>query len=497
MTILTSANGSLPLTLRKGETLVIRNYSGVESVLGSSVGREDASSSIGAGAVVYGPQTSDVSVVISTTGSMDFSTVMGDPTPNSAQATVTRDSSTGAITGLIDPLTGRELASSVRARIYCRQPAGGASTAFGTAVAQVRWYVPFGGQTVQVRCVYRNDATGADLITADTAATSGRSFSELNPLTAAGSAATFVTAGAGITVAAAASAAVPRLGRSAWMTVDVIEDAGRPGWGTIYVRSQFTSGGRAIILGADPAPAEFLAAATLFKCPIDFRAGLTPITGALDGSTVQNYSNRPFWIEVRTLGGDVRTVAAFGDSRVSGVGTEGGQYGWAQRACSDLNAQGLPVGYENWGLASTTSDTFLDRLNARLAVGDCPDVVLWQPGSNNDTNAWTEAVVSAQIARMIEAKEKVESLGGVFVPVTMFPSAGANTDDKVTQWLRLNSAARACRHYIEFDVAPFNNGAAIPAVPNDMTVDGTHINATWQQVLASIAAHSIRQAAQL
>lgn len=399
-------------------------------------------------------------------------------------------------TGMFERLEGSDfghgLGSGIRPRIYSRQPAGGVSTAFGTAVAQGRWYVPFGGQTVQVRCVYRNDATGADLITADTAATSGRSFSELNPLTDAGAAATFVTAGAGITVAAAASAAVPRLGRSAWMTVNVIEDAGRPGWGTIYVRSQFTSGGRAIILGADPAPAEFLAAATLFKCPIDFRAGLTPITGALDGSTVQNYSNRPFWIEVRTLGGDVRTVAAFGDSRVSGVGTEGGQYGWAQRACSDLNAMGLPVGYENWGLASTTSDTFLDRLNARLALGDCPDIVLWQPGSNNDAGAWTEPVVSAQITRMIEAKEKVEALGGVFVPATMFPSAGANTADKVAQWRRLNSAARACRHYIEFDVAPFNNGAAIPAVPNELTVDGTHINATWQQFIAEIAAPVIR-----
>lgn len=383
---------------------------------------------------------------------------------------------------------------SRRSNVYGRQPAGGASTAFGTAVAQGRWYAPFGGKTVQVRCVYRNDATGADLITADTAATSGRSFSELNPLTAAGAAATFVTAGSGVTVAAAPSASVPRLGRSPWMTVNVIEDSTRPGWGTIYVRSQFTSGGRAIVLGADPASADFLAAATLFKCPIDFRAGLTPITGTLDGSTVLNYSNRPFWIEIRTLGGDVRTVAAFGDSRVSGVGTEGGQYGWAQRACSDLNAQGLPVGYENWGLASSTSDTFLDRLNARLAVGDCPDVVLWLPGSNNDTNAWTEAVVSAQIARMIEAKEKVEALGGAFVPVTMFPSAGANTADKVAQWRRLNNAARACRHYVEFDVAPFNNGAAIPAVPNDMTVDGTHINATWQQVLANIAAPVIRSA---
>lgn len=384
--------------------------------------------------------------------------------------------------------------SQFKPRIYGRQPVGNTSMPFGTAVAQQRLYVPFGGQTVQVRCVYRNDATGADLITAATAATSGRSFSELNPLTAAGSAATFVTAGAGITVAAAASSAVPRLGRSAWMTVNVIEDSTRPGWGTIYVRSQNTSGGRAIVLGADPAPADFLAAATLFKCPIDFRAGLAPITGALDGSTVQNYSNRPFWIEVRTLGGDVRTVAAFGDSRVSGVGTEGDQYGWAQRACSDLNAQGLPVGYENWGLASTTSDTFLDRLNARLALGDCPDIVLWQPGSNNDAGAWTEAVVSAQIARMFEAKALVEAMGSVFVPFTLFPSAGADTADEVVQWQRLNAAVRSCLYFIDLDIPPFNNGAAIPTVPSYLTVDGTHINSEGQQMLSEAANRVLKAA---
>lgn len=433
----------------------------------------------------FGPfdRATNVSIQI-TSGSVTYNTI-----DESAVSAMTAGGQVFTPTGQV--VVGD--ARGVRPSFYGRQPAGGASTAFGTAVAQGRWYVPFGGQTVQVRCGYRNDATGADLITADTAATSGRSFSELNPLTAAGAAATFVTSGSGVTVAAAASAAVPRLGRSAWMTVNVIEDAGRPGWGTIYVRSQFTSGGRAIILGADPAPAEFLAAATLFKCPIDFRAGLTPITGTLDGSTVLNYSNRPFWIEIRTLGGDVRTVAAFGDSRVSGVGTEGDQYGWAQRACSDLNDQGLPVGYENWGLASTTSDTFLDRLNARLAVGDCPDVVLWQPGSNNDASAWTEAVVTAQIARMLEAKEKVEALGGVFVPCTMFPSAGANTTDKAAQWSRLNQAARSGRYFIEFDVPPFNNGAAIPALPTELTTDGTHLSDTWQQVLAGYAAPVIRR----
>ena len=68
MTILTSASGARPLSLAKGETLIIRNYSGTEAVTGSTAAREDASSVLGAGAVVYGPQTSLATVTISTTG---------------------------------------------------------------------------------------------------------------------------------------------------------------------------------------------------------------------------------------------------------------------------------------------------------------------------------------------------------------------------------------------------------------------------------------------
>lgn len=79
MTILTSANGSLPLSLRKGETLVIRNYSGIETVTGSSADREEAVTSLGSGAVVYGPQAVDSSIVLRTSGQLDYSTVMGDP----------------------------------------------------------------------------------------------------------------------------------------------------------------------------------------------------------------------------------------------------------------------------------------------------------------------------------------------------------------------------------------------------------------------------------
>lgn len=88
MTILNASVGALRLSLAKGETLIVRNYSGVETVSGSTVSREDASSTLGAGAVVYGPQSVAASIVLSTTGTLDYQTVMGDPTPAHASVGV-------------------------------------------------------------------------------------------------------------------------------------------------------------------------------------------------------------------------------------------------------------------------------------------------------------------------------------------------------------------------------------------------------------------------
>lgn len=376
------------------------------------------------------------------------------------------------------------LESFQKTRLYSRIPIGSTSTAFGTAVNQIRYYVPFGGQTVQARLVYRNTNTSTEMVVADSAIASGRSFDDVNPLSLTGSAVPFVALGSGKTFPAAPSATVATIGRSDWMTVNVIEDAGRPGWGTIYVRNKFTSGGETWVYGGGAGQAEYNAAAPLFKSANDWQLSIA----IGDNITVPTADyRRVFGIEIRSTSGRLATAAVFGDSRNSGYGTAGNQHGWASRACSDLNAAGIHVGFENWGLLNSVSSTFMDRLNARLDLGDCPDIVLWQPGSNNDTDAWTESVVTAQIARMIEAKDKVEALGGIFVPCTMFPSAGANTAAKVAQWHRLNRAARGCRYFVDFDIAPFNNGAAIPALPSSLTSDGTHINDEWQQFMAQVA----------
>lgn len=102
MAILTSGAGSLKLSVPKGSSLIIRNLSGTETVTGSGSAREDATAFLGAGAYVYGPQAAEVQVTISTTGTLDYSVVAGDPTPATPDVYVTRNPATGAPTGIVD-----------------------------------------------------------------------------------------------------------------------------------------------------------------------------------------------------------------------------------------------------------------------------------------------------------------------------------------------------------------------------------------------------------
>lgn len=80
MTMLFSGQ-SLPLTLSAGQSLVLKDISGTSSVTGSTVTKEDATTRIGAGFSVYGPQSSGATLTLSTTGQCDWQVVNGDATP--------------------------------------------------------------------------------------------------------------------------------------------------------------------------------------------------------------------------------------------------------------------------------------------------------------------------------------------------------------------------------------------------------------------------------
>lgn len=83
MTMLYFSQGTIRFPVKSGYTLVVNNISGVESVSGSTVPREDATSTIGSGVYVYGPQTSDATITLSTSGQCDYELKAGDATPES------------------------------------------------------------------------------------------------------------------------------------------------------------------------------------------------------------------------------------------------------------------------------------------------------------------------------------------------------------------------------------------------------------------------------
>ena len=86
---------TLPLAVAAGQSLVIKELTGTATVTGSVTSREDASSSIGAGFVVYGPQPSAVSLSMTTTGLCEWQIVNGDATPAKGVLRVTTDPLTG------------------------------------------------------------------------------------------------------------------------------------------------------------------------------------------------------------------------------------------------------------------------------------------------------------------------------------------------------------------------------------------------------------------
>lgn len=81
MTMLYSSQGTIRFPIAVGQTLIVQNISGVETVSGSSASREDASARFGSGYFVYGPQSSAGTIQLSTTGQLDYQLVVGDATP--------------------------------------------------------------------------------------------------------------------------------------------------------------------------------------------------------------------------------------------------------------------------------------------------------------------------------------------------------------------------------------------------------------------------------
>jgi hypothetical protein len=95
-TLFTGVTLSYPVAA--GCSLVIKDVSGTATVTGAGT-KEDASSSIGAGFSVYGPQTAGVTASITTTGQCEYQVVQGDATaPNASLPAIIAVSASRALT---------------------------------------------------------------------------------------------------------------------------------------------------------------------------------------------------------------------------------------------------------------------------------------------------------------------------------------------------------------------------------------------------------------
>lgn len=96
MTTLYSTQGTIRFPIKAGNSLIVTNISGTETVSGSSIAREDASSVLGSGVAVYGPQSADSTILLSTSGQCEYEIRFGDPTP-SRNLTANFDASGGQV----------------------------------------------------------------------------------------------------------------------------------------------------------------------------------------------------------------------------------------------------------------------------------------------------------------------------------------------------------------------------------------------------------------
>lgn len=368
--------------------------------------------------------------------------------------------------------------------IFCRKDIGDAIGGSGTSTHQLRLFVPFGGEWVDVALQFINASTTVPTVISGARVAANPNFTDLNPSGA------WTAYSSGLNIPVAAAAGQFNFSQTEWARIYVPEDAGVPGWGSIYARSKYTSGGW--YSGINSATT-YDTAASLLKSRNDFEAVavdaafVTPTTSSL----------------IRTMSVLVRPVAAlsaksgagFGDSRMSGRGSTSDYYGWAPQAAELICGSTSKPNYfsmENWGLLGTTTTTFMNRFNSRIRMGGL-DFVHLQPASSNDTNAWTAGVIDTCISNLAAAKAECDRRGIVFVTETMYPSVTADTADKAAQWARMNAHVRAnYQHYVENaeSVLTSYNSSGLPILTPSLTADGQHrtmeahaLTASWAQTV--------------
>lgn len=516
MTILTSASGARPLSLANGETLIIRNYSGTETVTGSTVAREDAGSVLGTGAVVYGPQTSSATVTISTTGTLDHSSVMGDPLPASDAALIVRDSS-GGPSGLIDPVSGLSVGGSAfnggKFRTIESMNTGittASISAGGLSASGNTWQtiVGFRGKPYQVRVgyvAYNNTAgytvTAASVTPSTTFVSSGGDPTVGTPvaLTFGGSASGAIAGGASTTQEAVTW--------TDWVDCPGVERTDNPGAPyLLHIRTFFAANGGYNYNGVETTNTYTGNTATgLVRLGCGWVTGdkITSPSGYSPGGSLNNGLN--IIVQIRTAS-RVVSVGAIGDSITAGGSTPtGGRYAAVScRAVEILNSAlggyGSTSGYydlTNYGVGATSHTQFYGRL-PRILTDQAFNVFVLPVNSPNSPVA-TQSAWDAQVSRTLVGIQRLIDAGVVPVLLGTTPH---NSASSTVEGFRLATdafwraqAPKMGALFVYFDDILSNKASPVAQWVGGLSADGLHPNDAGTALMAQEVASAIKAAA--
>ena len=192
------------------------------------------------------------------------------------------------------------------------------------------------------------------------------------------------------------------------------------------------------------------------------------------------------------------TLLGNGDSIMAGavnssIGNLGNGWLWQLAALLRTSLPNTPIEVANIGVPSTTTDTFLVRLNTYIAAGgvfDLPFYCAFSPNDGTPTQANTDTAISR--AGQAMAACKVANKPFVLVgPCPNTTSAWSAAADAFRLQLRTEVRNSAYAHVTSIDLESIGDGATPVRFAAANTTDGTHPNEVGYGVIAAANASSI------
>lgn len=354
------------------------------------------------------------------------------------------------------------------------------------------WQTPFIGMcNVRANFDTRDLATG---VWSSIAIAAGRDISEINPLDAAGTAATSeLFSDTPYTAADSGWATNGQVGRgqTGWSQQNIPAPVDGIGGGFVYTSVYNTnSAGRFAMVGNGARPSN------------DWQTYINPVlqrlkyraaygAGSVDNVTTNHGS---FSISVDNsqfnVISDIDIIpsasaifgVAIGDSKIQCLGTgtpaeQWNNYSFPMVACDLFNRAGIRMCVANYGFEGRTSIYYLKRWEMLLADPDfAPDFILVQPISING-GGYSSATINAAIKETLRLAAISRSRGTVVIFSGASPDGGSTLSQDNLR--KACNAALAQSGYAYFDAELGLTDGASPARLNAAyTYDGTHYNRT-------------------